>query len=148
MKTSGNYFLLTLIGILFFSCTSDNSETREETLGSLLGKWQLTGEIEDGVNLNLSSCEKEQTFDFKEAGTGIFKELSADGMRCGFTNMEITYTISPAEDLKITYISDNITIIHKIKTLNETELVFEDFSEFGEVIPKADRITFKFKRVE
>jgi hypothetical protein len=64
--------LLLLSALLIFACSSDDSNDNNDNSNSssIDGRWNLSSSKENGINVNLNSCDLESYILFNQNGTG------------------------------------------------------------------------------
>ena len=76
MKKLVLFISILFVAISFNSCNDDDDEV--VIIDKIIGKWQLDQAFEDGDVMTLSACDKQSTWEFKQAGTYTLKDFEED----------------------------------------------------------------------
>jgi len=120
--------LLFFVIIAITSCTENDSNLDTTVSDPIIGEWQLQSIIENGVNVDLTECEKKSTLKFNEDGSS--KAISYDGIVANNcykddeenstwkNNGDGTYTLDEYSD-KVTF-SENNTVLTIVASDSDT----------------------------
>ena len=107
-----------LIGLTFFSCSSNDENGGTETL--IIGTWKLIGSSTNSVNDQLPECDLMTRVTFNSNSTADFKEHFLDGGNCIEDSYTANYSMGN-NSISFTYDGEtyNLTFV-----LTETNLTF------------------------
>lgn len=140
-----------LIGILTFSCSSDDDSSSSQN-NPLIGEWRLTSISLNGENLNLNECMLEQTLTFQTNGNKVeyfWEEMTP----CTYDTFTSQYTfennilvsINEADGINgVAYQKTN-----EVLTLNNTTLIYVETGDNVEgTYPDNQQQTFTYLKVD
>jgi len=139
-----NLLLGIFIGLIFISCSSDDSQGQNSNEPTIIGEWILINQIYNGQNENLSSCELQETLTFNSNGTLI--SYYTDNDPCEFFTEDQQYNLN---DLELTILfGQNSDFRFNVLNLSATELSIENFYRNGETLDFNNRTTYEYEKVE
>lgn len=110
------------------SCSSDDDNgtqnNTENAAQLILGTWNLVSSTEDGVSLNLTECDFQETYSFDSSGNYTTLEYFNDTAPCGNEYISGGSYILDGVDVTFTIGSDIYT--QQIQNITETELVLRE----------------------
>ena len=145
--------ILTLIGVISFSCSSDDNANNSNETPTIIGKWKITSiELNDEIS-TLSECHLQQTMTFQENGDLIEYAVENEMVTpCTFSTETIKYSL---EGDVLTFISEsegteenpNLTINEVLK-LDESTLVYKELSQGGVSLSDNKQQIFTHVRID
>lgn len=140
-----------LIGILTFSCSSDDDNSSSED-NPIIGEWKLSSISINNENLNLNECMLEQTRTFQTNGN-LIEYFWEEMTPCSYDTFTVQYTY---EDNILVSINEEdgmngmaFEITNEVLTLNETTLIYvETGDNFSGTYPDNQQQTFTYTKVE
>lgn len=147
-----NLLLGILIGIIIYSCSSnDNKPTAE--IDTIIGKWKLSAIEVNGQNQTLNECHLQHTTTYQQNGNMIEYYWQNEMTPCIFNTTTIQYTL---ENGILTSINlsegsngEAFEISNEIITLNETTLIYKEIADNNNgSYPENEQQTFKFIKIE
>lgn len=74
--------LLFFLSLLIVAISLNTCDCDDDNPDKIIGKWQLSEQINDGIDILLSDCEKQTTVEFFENGTYIAIEFEDSETVC------------------------------------------------------------------
>jgi len=123
---------LIIILVLTYSCENDENEPEElitETPSELINKWNLNKWSSNGINQNLTDCDKQKNIKFTDNGTFERKDYIFIGGNCSIEeDISGTYTYDNSQGKIVLFFTDpddgNQTEILNNVELNSTILKY------------------------
>ncbi|WP_074409497.1 MULTISPECIES: lipocalin family protein [Aquimarina] len=145
--------LILVFATIFIACNKDDDASNEETSSNkelIVGKWDVTSIIVDGITLDADDCELNSTIHIKEDGTyeeqiygGFVGSCMPDDLDKGTWELSeniLTLTLDELGNaIRLTF---NHTILELTETTLKYEFEDEDILDDGTVDPFKEVWTF------